>query len=137
MHTLVDNRLPLGGKSLSTGNQARYGVGDPWIVLNVCDSAEVARKGLATACEKVVHVALHERLIRLCLVEIRHRGGAVDHRVATGAEFGRGLLQIVPMLDDQTIFEAKDVEADAWSEEVVFSVSEDIIAVFKDADGVD
>jgi hypothetical protein len=41
------------------------------------------------------------------------------------------------MLDDQTIFEAKDVEADAWPEEVVFSVSEDIIAVFKDTDGVD
>src|SRR5713226_6871164 len=78
-----------------------------------------------------------ERLIRLCLVEIRHRGGAVDHRVTTRAEFGRGLLQIVPMLDDQTIFEAKDVEADAWPEEVVFRVSEDIIAVFKDTDGVD
>jgi hypothetical protein len=70
-------------------------------------------------------------------VEIRHRGGAVDHRVAAGARFGRGLLQIVPMLDDQTIFEAKDVEANAWPEEVLFRVSEDIIAVFKDTDGVD
>src|ERR1700733_5313476 len=137
MHTLVDNRLPLGGKSLSTSHQARYGVGDPWIVLNVCDSVEVARKGLATACEKVVHVALHDRLIRLCLVEIRHRGGAVDHRVATGAEFGCGFLQVVPVLDDQAVFEAKDVEANFWPEEVVFSVSEDIIAVFKDTDGVD
>src|SRR5580693_6725697 len=137
MHALVDDCLPLGGKSLQSRNQARYGVGDPWIVLNVLDSVEVARKGLATACEKVVHVALHERLIRLCPVEIRHRGGAVDHGVATGAEVGRGLLQIVPMLDDQTIFEAKDVEADAWPEEVVFSVREDIIAVFKDTDGVD
>ena len=76
-------------------------------------------------------------LFALCLVEIRHRGGAVDHRVAAGAGFGRGLLQIVPMLDDQTIFEAKDVEADAWPEEVVFRVSEDIIAIFKDTDGVD
>src|SRR5580700_6753423 len=137
MHALVDDCLPVGGKSLQTRNQSRDGVGDPWIVLNVCDSVEVARKGLATACEKVVHVALHERLIRLCLVQIRHRGGAVDHRVTTRAEFGRRLLQIVPMLDDQTIFEAKDVEADAWPEEVVFRVSEDIIAVFKDADRMD
>ena len=63
--------------------------------------------------------------------------GAVDHRVSAGAGFGRGLLHIVPMLDDQTIFEAKDVETDAWPEEVVLSVSEDIIAVFKDTDGVD
>src|ERR1700731_312135 len=137
MHALVDDCLPLGGKSLQSRNQSRDGVGDPWIVLNVCDSVEVARKGLATACEKVVHVPLHERLIRLCLVEIRHRGGAVDHRVAAGAEFGCGLLQIVPMLDDQTIFEAKDVEADAWPEEVVLGGSEDIVAIFKYTDGVD
>jgi hypothetical protein len=57
--------------------------------------------------------------------------------VSAGAGFGRGLLQIVPVLDDQTIFEAKDVEADAWPEEVVFGVSEDIVPIFKDADRID
>ena len=68
---------------------------------------------------------------------IRRLGGAVDHSVSARAGFGRGLLQIVPVLDDQTIFEAKDVEADAWPEEVVFGVSEDIVAIFKHTDGVD
>src|ERR1700724_3437926 len=41
------------------------------------------------------------------------------------------------MLDDQGIFVAKDVEADAWSEEVVLRVSEDIVPIFKDADRID
>ena len=37
----------------------------------------------------------------------------------------------------KTIFEAKDVEANFWPEEVVLSVSEDIVAIFKDADRID
>ena len=41
------------------------------------------------------------------------------------------------MLDDQAIFEPEDVESDAWSEEVVLRVGEDIIAIFKDADRID
>ena len=41
------------------------------------------------------------------------------------------------MLDDQAIFEPEDVKSDAWSEEVVLRVSEDIIAIFKDADRID
>ena len=64
-------------------------------------------------------------------------GGAVDHRVSAGARFGRGLLQIIPMLDDQGIFVAEDVKSDAWSEEVVLCVSEDIVPIFKDADRID
>ena len=107
------------------------------IVLNVCDPVEVARKGLATACEKVVHVALHERLVGTCLVKIRHFGGAVNHAVSAGAGFRCGLLQVVPVLDDHAVFEAKDVEADFWPEEVVLGVSEDVVAIFKDTDGVD
>ena len=63
--------------------------------------------------------------------------GTVDHGVPAGARFRRGLLQIIPMLDDQTIFVAKDVKANAWPEEVVLGVSEDIVAIFKDTDGVD
>ena len=102
-----------------------------------CGSVEVAREGLATACEKVLHVALHERLICIGLVQIGGDRGTVDHRVPAGAGFGRGLLQIIPMLDDQAIFEAEDVESDAWSEEVVLRVSEDIVAIFKDADRID
>jgi hypothetical protein len=62
---------------------------------------------------------------------------AVDHRVSAGAGFGRGFLQVVPVLDDQAIFEAKDVEANLWPEEVVLGVSEDVIAIFKDTDGID
>ena len=76
-------------------------------------------------------------LLAPCLVEIRHLGGAVDHGVSAGAGFRCGFLQVVPVLDDQTIFEAKDVEANSWPEEVVLGVSEDIVAVFKDTDGVD
>src|ERR1700683_2952798 len=106
-------------------------------MLNVFGTFEVAGKGLATACEKVVHVALHERLVGACLVEIRRLGGAVDHSVSAGAGFGRGLLQIIPMLDDQGIFVAEDVKSDAWSEEVVLRVSEDIVPIFKDADRID
>src|ERR1700676_3444496 len=41
------------------------------------------------------------------------------------------------MLDDQGIFVAEDVKSDAWSEEVVLRVSEDIVPIFKDADRVD
>src|ERR1700678_3761317 len=41
------------------------------------------------------------------------------------------------MLDDQGIFVAEDVKSDAWSEEVVLRVSEDIVPVFKDADRID
>src|SRR6202162_5301593 len=112
-------------------------MGAPGMWLNVFGTVEVAGKGLATACEKVVHVALHERLVGTCLAEIRHLGGAVDHSVSAWARFGRGLLQIVPVFDDQTIFEAKDIEADAWPEEVVFGMSEDIVAIFKHTHGVD
>src|SRR5258708_28882074 len=106
-------------------------------MLNVLGSVEVPREGLPTPCEKVLHIALHERLICIGLVQIGGDRGTVDHRVPAGARSGRGLLQIVPMLDDQTIFESKDIEANAWPEEVVLRMSEDIIAVFKDTDGVD
>src|SRR3984885_8486652 len=106
-------------------------------MLNVCDSVEVAWKGLPTACEKVLHIALHERLICIGLVRIGGDRGTVDHRVPTGARFSRGLLQIIPMLDDQGIFVAEDVKSDAWSEEVVLRVSEDIVPIFKDADRID
>src|ERR1700678_3840872 len=41
------------------------------------------------------------------------------------------------MLDDQGIFVAEDVKSDAWSEEVVLGVSEDIVPIFKDADRID
>src|ERR1700684_1162338 len=41
------------------------------------------------------------------------------------------------MLDDQGIFVAEDVKSDAWSEEVVLRVSEDIVPIFKDADRID
>src|SRR5208282_4038459 len=137
MHALVDDRLPLDGKSLQSRNQARDGVGDPGIVLNVFDSVEVAGKGLATACEKVVHVALHEGLIRISLVQIGGNCRSVDHGVSAGAAFRCGFLQVVPVLDDQAVFEAKDVEANFWSEEVVLRVSEDIVPIFKDADRID
>src|SRR3984893_7429470 len=137
MHTLVDDGLPLGGKSLQTSDQTGDSIGDPWIVLNVFGTVEVAGKGLATACEKVLHIALHERLICIGLVQIGGDRGTVDHRVPAGARFGRGLLQIIPMLDDQGIFVAEDVKSDAWSEEVVLRVSEDIVPIFKDAYRID
>jgi len=57
--------------------------------------------------------------------------------VPAGATFGDRLLQIIPMLDDQGIFVAEDVKSDAWSEEVVLRVSEDIVPIFKDADRSD
>ena len=137
VHALVYDRLTFDGKSLQTRNQPGDCIGDPRVVLDVLGSVEVAREGLPTPCEKVLHVALHERLVGACLVEIRRLGGAVDHSVSAGAGFGRGLLQIIPMLDDQAVFEPEDVESDAWSEEIVLRVSEDIIAIFEDADRID
>src|ERR1700728_1256378 len=41
------------------------------------------------------------------------------------------------MLDDQGILVAEDVKSDAWSEEVVLRVSEDIVPIFKNADRID
>src|ERR1700684_3168250 len=41
------------------------------------------------------------------------------------------------MLDDQGILVPEDVKSDAWSEEVVLRVSEDIVPIFKDADRID
>jgi hypothetical protein len=41
------------------------------------------------------------------------------------------------VLDDHAGFEAKDVEANFWPEEVVLGVGEDVVAIFKDTDGVD
>jgi len=137
VHALVYERLTFGGKGLQTRNQTRDCIGDPRVVLDVLGSVEVAREGLPTPCEKVLHVALHKRLIGLRLVQIGGDCGTVDHRVSARAGFGRRLLQIIPMLDDQAIFESEDVESDAWSEEVVLRVSEDIIAIFKDADRID
>src|SRR5271168_982116 len=137
VHAFVYDRLTFGGKSLQTRNQPRDCIGDPRVVLDVLGSVEVPREGLPTACEKVIHVALHERLICIGLVQIGGDRGTVDHRVSARAGFGRGLLQIIPMLDDQAIFEPEDVESDAWSEEVVLRVSDDIIAIFKDADRID
>jgi len=137
VHALVYDRLTFGGKSLQTRNQPRDCIGDPRVVLDVLGSVEVAREGLPTPCEKVLHVAMHKRLIGLRLVQIGGDCGTVDHRVPAGARFGRGLLQIIPMLDDQAIFEPEDVESDAWSEEVVLRVSKDIIAILKDADRID
>ena len=54
-----------------------------------------------------------------------------------GAAFRCGFLQVVPVLDDQAVFEAKDVEANFWPEEVVLGVCEDIVPIFKDADRID
>ncbi len=129
--------MTIGRESLQTRNQPRDCIGDPRVVLDVLRSVEVAREGLPTPCEKVLHVALHKRFIRLRLVQFGGDCGTVDHRMSARAGFGRGLLQIIPMLDDQAIFEPEDVESDAWSEEVVLRVSEDIIAIFKDADCID
>ena len=137
VHALVDHRLTFGCKSLQARNQPRDCIGDPGVVLNVPGSVEVARKGLATTCEKVLHVALHERLIGFGLIEIGGGGGTVNHRVSAGAGFDRGLLQVVPVLDDQAIFEAENVESDAWTKEVVLGVGEDTIAILKDANGID
>src|SRR5580658_5030027 len=137
VQALVYDRLTFGGKCLQTRNQPRDCIGDPRVVLDVLGSVEVAREGLPTPCEKVPHVALHKRLIGLRLVQIGGDCGTVDHRVSARAGFGRGLLQIIPMLDDQAIFEPEDVESDAWPEEVILRVSEDIIAIFKDADRID
>src|ERR1700683_4226005 len=41
------------------------------------------------------------------------------------------------MLDDQGIFVAEDVKSNAWSEEVVLRVSENIVPISKDADRID
>ena len=57
--------------------------------------------------------------------------------VSAGAAFRCGFLQVVPVLDDQAVFEAKDVEANFWPEEVVLGVSEDVVPIFKDADRID
>src|SRR5271163_3134608 len=87
VHAFVYDRLTFGGKSLQARNQPRDCIGHPGVVLNVSDSVEVARKSLATACEKVVHVALHERLICIGLVQIGGDRGTVDHGVPAGAAF--------------------------------------------------
>src|SRR5271155_3739349 len=137
VHAFVYDRLTFGGKSLQARKQPRDCIGHPGVVLNVLGSVEVPREGLPTPCEKVLHIALHERIIGLRLIQIGGDCGTVDHRVSARAGFGRRLLQIIPMLDDQAIFEPEDVESDAWSEEVVLRVSEDIIAIFKDADRID
>src|SRR5271170_2217366 len=59
VYALVFDRLTFGGKSLQTRNQPGDCIGDPRVVLDVLSSVEVARKGLPTPCEKVLHVALH------------------------------------------------------------------------------
>jgi hypothetical protein len=55
----------------------------------------------------------------------------------TGARLRGGLLQIVPVLNDPALFEAKNVEADLRAEEIILCVGEDKVAILKDADRVD
>jgi len=38
------------------------------------------------------------------------------------------LLEIVPVLDNQTVFKSKDVEANLWAEEVVLAMCDDEVA---------
>ena len=112
VNILVNDRLTLCGESLQTCDQAWNGIGDPRIVLDILDSVEIGGETFATAAEKVVHVTLHQGLVCLGLIKFRGDGGAVDHAMPAGARFGGGLLQVVPVLDDQALFKAKDVETD-------------------------
>jgi hypothetical protein len=41
------------------------------------------------------------------------------------------------MLDDLSVFESEDVEADSWPEDVVLGVGEDVVAILEDPDRVD
>jgi hypothetical protein len=137
VNILINDRLTLCCESLQPGEQAWNGIGNPWIVLDILDSVEIGGKAFATAAEEVVHVTLHQGLVCLGLVKPRGGGGAIDHAMPAGTGLGGGLLQVVPVLDDQALFKAKDVEADLRTEEIILRVGKDKVAILKDTDRVD
>jgi hypothetical protein len=71
--------------------------------------------------------------IVLDLVLVFHFGRPVGHgMLARVRRFGR-LLQVVPVLNDFSVLEAEHVETDLRTEEIVFGVREDEIAVLENA----
>jgi hypothetical protein len=137
VNIVVNDSLPLRGESVQSCEEAWNGIGNPGIVLDILRSVEVGGKGFSPAAKEVVHVTLHQGLVCLGLVKLRGDCGAIDHAMPAGAGLGGGLLQVVPVLDDQALFKAKDVEADLRAEEIVLRVGKDKVAILKDADRVD
>src|SRR6202158_2928386 len=129
-----DSLLGPGAHGVS---QLRDLVRDRRVVLNVVVAFEVAREQLHPAIdEDVVHKPAHEGFVRISAVEIRRRRWPVNHRVAAWIRAGC-LLEIVPVLDNQTAFKPKDVEADLRPEEVGFAMRDDEVAIFEGPYGVD
>ena len=103
-----------------------------------CDSVEVARKGLATACEKVVHVALHERLIRI--VSCRDQTPSVGPSIIV-CPLGLGSVAVSCKLSQCSTIrpssKRKMSKPMRGPKKLYSRVSEDIVAIFKDADRID
>src|SRR5882724_4453515 len=57
--------------------------------------------------------------------------------MAVGIRLGGGFLQVVPMLDDLSVFETENVEAHLRAEEVVFGMGKHEIAVMKNPHRID
>src|SRR5258705_3249585 len=130
-------RDSLLGPGAHCSAQSRDLVRDMRVVLNVVVAIEVAREQLHPAIdEDVVHKPAHEGFVRLSAVEIRRRRWPVNHRVAAWIRAG-GLLEIVPVLDNQTVFKSKDVESSIWAEEVVRAMCDDDVASPKHSYTVD
>jgi hypothetical protein len=107
------------------------------MVLNVPITVAVARELVhLPVYENISDEAFNQRLVGLGLIKVAGLNGAIDHAAAAGVRAGR-LLQIVPMLDDLSVLESEDVEADSWPEDVVLRVGEDVVAILKDPDSVD
>src|SRR5467141_310056 len=57
--------------------------------------------------------------------------------MAAGTRLGGGLLQVVPMLDDLSVFETENVEAHLRAEEIVFGMGKHEIAVLVNPHRID
>ena len=118
--------------------ESRKPIGNFGVMLHVVVAVVVLGQFLHSAVDQnVIDKGAYQRFVVGRLGQIRHLDGAVEHGATTRIRGCGFFLQIVPVLDDLTVLESEDVEADFRAKEVVVGVREHQIAVLKDADRID
>ena len=130
--TVVLHDDPLLGEGLKRRAETGEPIGDLRVVLDVIIAIEVACEFFhPTVHEYVLYKRSYERLVDVCLVQIHSLGRAINHGVAARVWFGWGLLQVIPVFDDEAVLEAENIEADLGAEKVIVGVRENKVTLLK------
>lgn len=117
-------------------SEARKAISGQRAVLDIPVTVEVAVKIRYDSFDvHVLYKLSDESLVFLCPSHVAGLYRTIYHGVSAGIGSGF-LLKVIPMLYDPFILEPEDVESDLWAEEIVVTVSENILAILERADGI-